>query len=346
MVFQWKQVLLLSLINLQLAILQAKEFALGLEEFFQEIDNEVATVLDSGFEVEIIETNYVPNFDDPNITYDNLDTKKKKCKRLESCVLYIDIRGSAKISASKQPKTLAKMYSTFVRAMIACSRYYGGHVRNIIGDRLMVVFDKDNCFKNALDTAVLMNSVSQHILNKRIKSTDFRCGIGIDYGKMLITKSGAVRRGAEKEFYRSLVWLGKPANIASRLTDIAFKTEQWSTTGVKQGNYYRYADKWLWFEKTYDDFLDALEVTHSRHLQHKDEHFRSFYKTTLGPYSHTNSPILITKAVYDGIKQSHPDIDYIENNYFKKKQITVRDYAGDIFGGDVTFSAVKEFKVA
>jgi adenylate cyclase len=83
----------------------------ALKDFFKDLDNEVSTVLDSSFEIEIIDTKFVPNFDDPNITFDNLDTKKKKCKRLESCVLYVDIRNSVKLSAEKQPKTLAKVYS-------------------------------------------------------------------------------------------------------------------------------------------------------------------------------------------------------------------------------------------
>jgi len=319
---------------------------LALDDFFQSIDDEVKTILDSSFEVVITETNYVPDFDDANITYDNLDTQKKKCKRLESCVLYVDIRDSAKISASKQPHTLAKMYSTFVRSMISCAKYYGGHVRNIIGDRVMVVFDKENCFKNAIDTAVLMNSVCKHILNKRIKSTDFKCGIGIDYGKMLITKSCAIRQGAEKEFYRTLVWLGRPANTASRLTDLAFKTETWTTPGIRQGNHYKYTDKWLWLDKTVDGFLDDLEVTYSRNLKHKDEDFCSFHKTILGPYSNTYSPILLTKAVIDGLKKSHPNVDYIENELFRKKEVKVRDYSGDVYGGDVTFTAVKEYEDA
>ena len=117
---------------------------MALKDFLKELDDEVKTVNSSEFEVEIIETNFVPSSSDPSITYDNSDTNKKKCKRLESCVLYVDIRGSAQISAERRPKTLAKMYSSFIRSMIACGRYYGGHVRNIIGDRVMVVFDKEN----------------------------------------------------------------------------------------------------------------------------------------------------------------------------------------------------------
>jgi len=315
---------------------------MGLKEYFQEIDGEVATVLSSDFEIEIIETKFVPNFDDSNITFDNLDSGKKKCKLLESCVLYVDMRDSAKISAGKQPKTLSKIYSSFVRSMIASGRYYGGHIRNIIGDRVMVVFDSENCFKKAVDTAILMNSVSQYILNKRIKAIDFKCGIGIDFGKMLITKSGAIRQGAEKEFYRSLVWLGRPANIASRLTDIAYKTESYTVPGVKQANKYSHLKDLLWLDKTYEQFIGDLESTYSRNLRHKDEYFCTFFKTTLGPYSKSNSPILMTKDVYLGLQRSHPDEESIKNKWWGKKDVTVKDFSGEIYGGNVIFTAVKE----
>lgn len=314
---------------------------MALKDFFKEIDDQVTTVLDSSFEIEIIDTKLVPNFDDPSITFDNLDTKKKKCKRLESCVLYVDIRDSVKFSASKQPKTLAKVYSSFVHSMISCARYYGGHVRNIIGDRVMVVFDQYDCFKCAMDTATLMNSVCEYILNKRIKDTEFKCGIGIDYGKMLITKSGAIRQGAEKEFYRSLVWLGKPANIASRLTDLANKTENTSEPAIHQGNYYPNINNWHWQTKSYDDFIDDLESTYSKMIKHKEQHFCHFFKTTKFD-TKSHSPILITKAVYDGLKKSHPDCSYITNSLLTKKEVSVRDYNGEVFGGNPYFPDVKE----
>lgn len=314
---------------------------MALKDFLKDLDDSVKVVTSSDFEVEIIETEFVPSFSDASITYDNLDTKKKKCKLLESCVLYVDIRSSAKISAERQPKTLAKMYSSFVRTMIACARYYGGHVRNIVGDRVMVVFDKAKCFENAIDTAILMNSVCKHILNKRISSFEFRAGIGIDYGKMLITKSGAIRQGDEKEFYRSLVWLGKPANTASRLTDLAHKTEIYTIPAIHQGNYYPYIKDWHWQSKPYEQFVDALEPTSSRMLKHKDEHFNTFFKTTMS-HSETHSPILFTKSVFDGFKKARPNADSIKNGWWSKRNLDVRDYDGDIYGGDVIFSVVED----
>ena len=314
---------------------------MALEDFLKDIDEEVKAVNSSDFEVEIIETNFVPSFSDTNITYDNFDTNKKKCKRLESCVLYIDIRGSAKISAERQPKTLAKMYSSFIQSMLACARYYGGHVRNIIGDRVMVVFDKADCFTKAVDTAILMNSVCKHILNKRIKSFEFSAGIGIDYGKMLITKSGAIRQGDEKEFYRSLVWLGKPANVASRLTDLANKSESYTVKGVRQGLHYPLTDVWSWTDVTFEEFLGRLKETYTPKLIHQEDYFKAFYITEMGPYYSSNSPILMTKAVYDGYKSENPDSDSIKNGWFAKKSITVRDYSGDVYGGDVIKTAVE-----
>ena len=40
---------------------------MALEDFLKEIDEEVKTVNSSGFEVEIIETNFVPSFSDPKL---------------------------------------------------------------------------------------------------------------------------------------------------------------------------------------------------------------------------------------------------------------------------------------
>lgn len=314
---------------------------MALKDYFAEINDEVKQVLASDFEVDVFETNSVPNFDDSNITYDNLDTKYKKCKLLESCVLYVDMRDSMKISASKRPMTLSKIYSSFVKSMISAGRYYGGHVRNIIGDRVMIVFDKENCFKNAVNTSILMNSTCTHILNKHIKDIEFKAGIGIDYGKMLITKAGATRRGAEREFYRSLVWLGKPANIASRLTDMACKDVKVKDAGVTEGYYYPTLNEWLWFDKTFEQFLKQLEPTYlNEYLKHANAHFRSFYVTDERKI--VAPPILMTKAVFDGFKAACPDDPSVVNKWIKDVSVPVRDYSGGVYGGNVTFNAVKE----
>ncbi len=313
---------------------------MSLTDFLKRIDDEVTTVNSSDFEIEIYDTEKVPSFDDSYITYDNLDDKVKRCKRLESCVLYVDIRGSANLNASKRAWTLARVYSSFVRSMIAAARYYGGHVRNIIGDRVMVIFDKENCFTNAVNTAVLMNTIAHHIISKRVSGFDFKCGIGIDYGQMLVTKAGAIRRGEEREFYRSLVWLGRPANVASRLTDIANKTTYSTTTTpiVMEGHKYSWSDDWTWYEWSHDYFLDQLEVVYSSHqLKHKDSTFRSFFKSSRdSTTSFSYRPILMTDEVYQGYKRNNPNADAIKKGWWVKQYPGIPEYKGDIYGSSLS----------
>ncbi len=246
---------------------------MGLEDFLKEIKEEVSTVVSPNFNIEITDANIVPSTNDPGLTFANLDTKTKKCKSYETCVLYIDLRNSTTMSLTHYPKTLAKMYSVFVRSMVRSAEYFGGRVRNIIGDRVMVLFERKDCFQNAVNTAFLLNTVSSRILNKQFKNNTIKCGIGIDYGKMLIVKAGTVKQGNQREFGKSLVWLGRPANIASKLTDLANKSSYFSTPGVHVGNYYPYTQDWHWYDQELDEFVSKLSKTVLTPLTHEDKYF-------------------------------------------------------------------------
>jgi len=311
-----------------------------LKDFLTEIDQSVRAVLDSSFTVEIIDTKTVPSFSDSDLTFDNIDSKTKKCKRLESCVLYIDIRNSAAISTEKKPRTLSKLYSAFIRSMIKAAKYYGGHVRNVIGDRVMVVFDQDKCYTNAVNTAILMNTIAHHIIDKRYSDT-FECGIGIDYGQMLVTKAGEIRRGDQAEFYRSLVWLGRPANIASRLTDLAKKTVSTTTHGARVGRYYPFSKEWLWFNESYAEFLDDFSPNYSGQLTHKDPHFCTFYRTSWSTKKEYPA-ILITEAVFAGYKAENPNDKSITEGWWKKQSVSIKEYSGTVYGGAAYFTAVDQ----
>jgi class 3 adenylate cyclase len=199
-----------------------------------EIDDEISTILASDFNVGVVRTSSVPHSDDPAITFPNLDARLQRCKVIETAVLYVDIRRSTNLNFEHRPQTVAKLYSAFVRAMTRCAAEYRGHVRGIIGDRVMVIFNPSTAFTDAVDAATLMNSVCQDELNKNFKQNDVTCGIGIDYGRMLATKTGVRRHGYERHNYRSLVWLGRPANVASKLTDLANKTTHHSQDIVRE----------------------------------------------------------------------------------------------------------------
>jgi class 3 adenylate cyclase len=313
---------------------------MAITDILDSLDEEIKIIHDSDFEIEVIETRYVPNFDDSSLTFENFDTKKKKVKTIETCVLYIDIRKSTKLNLQHYPTTMAKLYSSFVRSMIKAAEYYNGKVRNIVGDRVMVVYDTDNCFTNAVNTAILMNTISQKIINKRFKNNAFTCGIGIDYGKMMVTKCGTIKQGSENANYKSLVWLGKPANIASKLTDSANKTAtSYTKEGIQVGLHYPNINDWSWSFKTPKEFVDNLKITYSPTLIYKDEYFSSCFSTSK-TYTNYDStpPILISESVYNGFKKANPDDNSIKEKMWKIKSRKIPDYSGKLYGGDITFT--------
>ncbi len=311
-----------------------------LKDFLQQISDDVKAVNASDFDVQVIETQVVPATDDKDITYENFDTRQKKCKLIETCVLYIDIRKSTELSLSHYPKTLTKLYSSFAKSMVKSARYYGGHIRNIIGDRVMVVFDSEKCFTNAVCTAILMNTIAANIINKHFKNNEVKCGIGIDYGKMLVTKVGTIKQGIDNPDYKALVWLGKPANIASKLTDIANKEK--SEKVVSEGYYYPLTDKWAWVDISHDSFIDNLESLHSGELlKHKKPYFRAFIKDISKIMS---CPILMTEMVYQGFCRENPYNISVTNKWWEIQSISIPEYDGAIYGGDIYFKAITEVK--
>ena len=184
------------------------------ERFKKEVSDEIATILDPSFQINVTNTTQVPHSSDSGITFPNLDQKQQNTKFLETAVLYVDMRRSTQISLRHRPHTTAKLYSAFVRAMTRCANFCGAEVRGIIGDRVMVLFPPATWSSCAIDTAILMNSVCKLLINKHFSNGDVKFGIGIDYGRMLATKTGVRKHGVAQHSYRSLVWLVRPANIA------------------------------------------------------------------------------------------------------------------------------------
>jgi adenylate cyclase len=322
---------------------------MAIEDLRNEIADEVAAILASDFQIDVSQTDTVPHSSDPAITFPNLDTRRQGSKLIDTCVLYIDIRRSTELNLAHRPTTVAKLYSAFVRAMTRCARYHGGHVRGIIGDRVMVIFDRKDSFRNAVECAVSMNSTSQHVIDAYFKRGEVECGIGIDAGRMLATKTGVRRRGAEQQSYRNLVWLGRPANVASKLTDLANKAEERVTVPTVSAGFRRtllgagVPASWRWEEITPWDFVRKLCFDSSTgHIRHSDLLFEAM---SVQEKSYVTKPktaaILMTDAVWNGYKSAQPNSSIVTESMFKAVTLAVPGYSGAVFGGDVHYRAFK-----
>ena len=333
---------------------------MNLERTLWGINEEVKAMVDSQFTVNVGVKSKVPEIDSSDLTFPDFKNDKLSTVEIETCVLFIDIRKSTDISQSHRRTTLAKLYSAFVRAMVQAAEYYGGKVRNIIGDRVMVVFDNDKCYTNSVNTAILLHSVSEYIINKHFKHNEIKCGIGIDYGKLLVVKTGAIKRSSESREYKSLVWLGNACNHASKLTDVANKEIDIRKYQVE----YEQINYSSLFSPPLGDFLNAfghIKQPSSNIIKKvvSEEAFLKGIGDSKTGISFTQSagdiksfkkieekviikPILISEEVYKGYKKESPEDESIKSNWWKLQDLKSQNISNKTYGASIHFKVVNK----
>jgi hypothetical protein len=159
---------------------------------------------------------------------------------------------------------------------------------------------------------------------------------------MLVTKTGIRRHGVNQHNYRSLVWLGRPANIASKLTDQANKPAITRTLSALNVGY-MIGTQWVWQMEFGHQFVENLNSGVFGQLTHKDSRFQSFFPIN---YEYTERartpPILMTQSVFEGFKTANPDAKSIKEGWFKKIDFHIDEYKGEIFGGDVIWTQMRD----
>lgn len=168
-------------------------------------------------------------------TLDDLPDSNK-AYALYASILFVDIRKSTQLTEASHAKSMVKIYRAFMRMAVSCVRANGGVTRQFLGDRIMGVFldsvdDSGNVLISSVDKAVetarAMQTCIDYSLNKHLKNhvggKTIACGIGIDYGKVLLTKVGmyGVEKDDSKENETDCVWVGNCTNKASKYSDLA-----------------------------------------------------------------------------------------------------------------------------
>ena len=153
-----------------------------------------------------------------------------------AAILFIDIRKSTYLTENSQAKSMVKIYRSFMRMAVDCVRKNGGVTRQFLGDRIMGVFidsadENGNIIESASDKAInaarSLQTAIDYSLNKYLKTNVngkvIECGIGIDYGKVLVTQVGmyGLENDENRENEVDCVWVGNTTNYASKYSDIA-----------------------------------------------------------------------------------------------------------------------------
>lgn len=202
-----------------------------------------------------------------------------------AAILFIDIRKSTNLTESSQAKSMVKIYRSFMRMAVECVRKNGGVTRQFLGDRIMGVFidsiDNEIVVEKAVDKAInsarSLQTVIDFSLNKHLRNNGngkiIECGIGIDYGKILITQVGmyGVEGDENKENEVDCVWVGKTTNYASKYSDTAAGGEIFISERVYKELSDEYKDVWTQSAKYKGTKLFQGYITKDYYLEYIDE---------------------------------------------------------------------------
>lgn len=340
------------------------------QDNLQAISDAIKDIINTNFTFDTYCIN-VPHYDDSGLTFESGETKKGKM--IKTCVLFVDIRNSVALNKKYNVEAMGQLYTSFVKSALWCANYHHGLVRNIIGDRVMIVFPPKNCFTNAIECAISINTISSKIIRQYYE--DFKCGIGIDYGEMYVHKTGIIKQGKEASSYKNLIWIGRPANIASRLTDIAnkelseavfvvtrkpmnpraYKFQTWGFTHYTSSSYNLfgptqrvpneplYLNKEETVEMSTEEFSNSIYQSESTgEISTLNGKMIRFEKKTK---KHSHEAILMTQSVFSGFIKESPEHSTISNKFWEELKVDIRDYDGKVWGGNIYWVSVDEVKI-
>lgn len=133
-------------------------------------------------------------------------------------VLYADLSGSTKLVDEYKWQFAAEIYKTYLLCAAEIIRKQGGVITSYDGDRIMAVFIGDSQTSNAANCGLKINYAVTHIVNPAMKeqySTEYvvKQVVGIDTSLLRVARTGV--RGDN-----DLVWVGRAANYAAKLTEL------------------------------------------------------------------------------------------------------------------------------
>lgn len=150
---------------------------------------------------------------------------------LDGTVLYADLARSTTLVDSRKAFFAAEVYKAYLHSAAKLIRAEGGDVTAYDGDRVMAVFTGNNKNTSAARAALKINYCRIHIINPAIEkqypkeSYRLRSTVGIDTSSLFVARTGI--RGSN-----DLVWVGRSANYAAKLTELSNDTPTWITADV------------------------------------------------------------------------------------------------------------------
>ena len=174
-----------------------------------ELESHVKGVFSSRWD--ILKGQKVPESEDLKLGNDAVE--------LEATVLYADLDGSTNLVDGYKPFFAAEIYKNYIYCAAKIIRSHGGVITSYDGDRIMAVYIGKNKNTSAAKTALKINWAVLNIINPEIKNQynngyEVKQVVGIDTSKLTAARTGI--RGSN-----DIVWVGRAANYAAKLTELS-----------------------------------------------------------------------------------------------------------------------------
>jgi class 3 adenylate cyclase len=150
---------------------------------------------------------------------------------LEATVLYADLADSTVLVDTYKPWFAAEIYKCFLHCAAKVIRANGGAITAYDGDRVMAVYIGDAKNSSAVKTSMQLHwavkNIIQPALEKQYPNTDFQLKhvVGIDTSDLFVARTGI--RGNN-----DLVWVGRAANYAAKLSSLSDSYSKYITEEV------------------------------------------------------------------------------------------------------------------
>jgi len=154
--------------------------------------------------------------------------------KINATVLYADLADSTKLVDDNTVEFSAEMYKSFLHCAAKLVRDQGGTITAYDGDRVMAVYlgaDKNTA---AIMTAFKIRYAARRIVEPLIRiryphrTYSIRHVVGIDTSNLFVARTGV--RGAN-----DLVWVGRAANYAAKLSSLPHTYASYVTKDVYDG---------------------------------------------------------------------------------------------------------------
>lgn len=187
--------------------------------------SEVKESFDSLWDIEVAQKVPAP---------EDLRLNANHAKDLEvATVLYADIDGSTDMVDVRPWWFSAEVYKAYLRCASALIRSEGGTITAYDGDRVMAVFSGDSKNTSAVRCALKIHCAVQTVIQPAINAYKFQGAesfvlkhkIGVDTSRLRAARIGI--RGEN-----DIVWIGRAANHAAKLTAIPVEPSIWITKDV------------------------------------------------------------------------------------------------------------------